>query len=82
MIGCNTVDFRTYFNFFVCSLANANRVAVPMDGPGGKVAIFETAKPGRIPDGVLPVLISGTTVMDFGFDPFDNGRLVTVCDDG
>ena len=53
-----------------------------MDGPGGKVAIFETAKPGRIPDGVLPVLISGTTVMDFGFDPFDNGRLVTVCDDG
>ena len=67
---------------FLCSLANENRVAVPMDGPGGKLAIFEAAKPGRIPDGVLPVLINGTTVMDFAFDPFDNGRVVTVCDDG
>ena len=49
---------------------------------GGKIAVFETSKPGRIPDGVLPVLINGTTVMDFAFDPFDNGRLITGCDDG
>ena len=55
---------------------------MPLDGPGGKIAIFETSKPGRIPDGVLPVLINGTTVMDFAFDPFDNGRLITGCDDG
>ena len=69
-------------NFVIYLLANANRIAVPLEGPGGKVAIFETAKPGRIPDGVLPVLINGTTVMDFGFDPSDNGRLITGCDDG
>ena len=55
---------------------------MPLDGPGGKLAIFETAKPGRIPDGVIPALINGTTVMDFAFDPFDNGRIVTGCDDG
>ena len=66
-------------NFFH---ANPDRVAVPLTGPGGKIAVFETKKPGRIPDGVTPVLINGTTVMDFGFDPFDNARLVAGCDDG
>ena len=62
--------------------ANADRVAVPLTGPGGKLAVFETRKPGRIPDGVQPVLINGTTVMDFAFDPFDNARIVAACDDG
>ena len=51
-------------------------------GPGGKLAIFETKKPGRIPDGVTPVLINGTTVLDFDFDPFDNSRIAASCDDG
>ena len=55
---------------------------MPLSGPGGKIAMFETSKPGRIADGVIPVLINGTTVMDFAFDPFDNGRLITACDDG
>ncbi|XP_059078879.1 coronin-7-like isoform X1 [Tigriopus californicus] len=62
--------------------ANADRIAVPLTGPGGKIALFETRKPGRIADGVTPVLINGTTVMDFAFDPFDTNRLVTACDDG
>ncbi len=61
---------------------NPDRIAVPLNGPGGKLAIFETRKPGRIPDGVTPVLINGTTVLDFSFDPFDNKRLVAGCDDG
>ena len=51
-----------------------NRVAVPIAGPGGKIAIFDTNKPGRIPDGVQPALINGSTVLDFAFDPFDNNR--------
>ena len=55
---------------------------MPLTGPGGKLAIFETRKPGRIPDGVTPVLINGTTVLDFAFDPFDNSRLAAGCDDG
>ena len=46
------------------------------------MAIFETKKPGRIPDGVTPVLINGTTVLDFDFDPFDNSRIAASCDDG
>merc|ERR1719350_1161082 len=29
--------------------ANPDRVVVPLAGPGGKLAIFETKKPGRIP---------------------------------
>ena len=52
--------------------ANPDRVAVPIAGPGGKIAVFEASRPGRIPDGVQPVLINGATVLDFGFDPFDN----------
>lgn len=63
-------------------LANSERIAVPLTGPGGKLAIFETSKPGRIPDGVTPVLINGTTVLDFAFDPFDRSRIVAACDDG
>jgi len=66
-------------NFFH---ANPDRVAVPIAGPGGKIAIFDTNKPGRIPDGVQPALINGSTVLDFAFDPFDNNRLVAACDDG
>jgi coronin-7 len=62
--------------------ANPDRVVVPLAGPGGKLAIFETKKPGRIPDGVTPVLINGTTVLDFDFDPFDNSRIAASCDDG
>jgi len=62
--------------------ANVKRVAVPLTGPGGKVAVFETRRPGRIPDGVTPVLINGATLMDFAFDPFDDARLACACDDG
>jgi coronin-7 len=62
--------------------ANFDRIAVPLTGPGGKLAVYETRKPGRLPDGVTPVLINGTTVLDFAFDPFDNSRLVAACDDG
>ena len=42
---------------------NEDRIAVPLSGPGGKLAIFETKRPGRIEAGVTPVLINGTTVL-------------------
>jgi len=61
---------------------NEDRIAVPLSGPGGKLAIFETKRPGRIEAGVTPVLINGTTVLDFAFDPFNKTRLVAGCDDG
>ncbi|KAJ8922826.1 hypothetical protein NQ315_007861 [Exocentrus adspersus] len=62
--------------------ANPERVAVPLSGPGGKIAIFELSKTGKLPDGVIPALVHGNNVMDFAWDPFDNGRLAVACDDG
>jgi len=55
---------------------------VPLNTPGGKLAIFELFKPGRQPDGVIPALVHGAKVMDFMWDPFDNSRLAVGCDDG
>ena len=55
---------------------------VPLAGPGGKLAVFELAKSGRIPDGVIPAVINTATVMDFAWDPFKNSRLAVALDDG
>ena len=55
---------------------------VPLAGPGGKLAVFELAKSGRIPDGVIPAVINTATVMDFAWDPFRNSRLAVALDDG
>ncbi|CAG9827936.1 unnamed protein product [Diabrotica balteata] len=62
--------------------ANPERVAVPLSGPGGKIAIFELSKTGKLPDGVIPALVHGNSVMDFTWDPFDTKRLAVACDDG
>lgn len=62
--------------------ANHERVAVPLSGPGGKIAIFELNRPGRLPDGVIPSLVNGSNIMDFQWDPFDSKRLAVACDDG
>jgi len=62
--------------------ANPERVAVPLNTTGGRIAVFELNKPGRQPDGVHPALVHGTKVMDFMWDPFDNHRLAVGCDDG
>ncbi|XP_017767884.1 PREDICTED: coronin-7 isoform X2 [Nicrophorus vespilloides] len=62
--------------------ANPERVAVPLSGPGGKIAIFELKKTGRLPDGVIPALVHGNNIMDFQWDPFENRRLAVACDDG
>lgn len=50
-------------------------MAVPLSGLGGKIAVLELKKTGRLPDGVMPALVHGATVMDFQWDPFDNQRL-------
>lgn len=65
----------TLLNFQPILLANPERVAVPLSGPGGKIAVFELKKAGRLPDGVIPALVHGTNVMDFAWDPFDYKRL-------
>ncbi|KAJ9590762.1 hypothetical protein L9F63_016278, partial [Diploptera punctata] len=62
--------------------ANPERVAVPLSGPGGKIAVFELSKTGKLPDGVIPTLVHGTNIMDFAWDPFNCKRLAVACDDG
>jgi coronin-7 len=49
---------------------------VPLSGPGGKIAVFELSKTGRLPDGVIAALVHGTNIMDFAWDPFNCKRLV------
>lgn len=55
---------------------------MPLSGPGGKIAIFELSKTGKLPDGVIPTLVQGSNIMDFAWDPFDNTCLAVACDDG
>ncbi|XP_055684554.1 coronin-7 isoform X2 [Lutzomyia longipalpis] len=61
---------------------NAQRIAVPLAGAGGKIAIYELSKCGRLPDGVIPSLVNGANIMDFQWDPFNSRRLAVACDDG
>lgn len=77
--GIDFTNFSYNLNFI---LANFNRVAVPLSGSGGKIAVFELSTPGRLPDGVIPSLVNGTNVMDFQWNPFNNSELVVACDDG
>lgn len=62
--------------------ANRERVAVPLSGPGGRIAVLELSRAGKLPDGVIPALVHGSNVMDFAWDPFNCSRLAVACDDG
>lgn len=46
------------------------------------MAILEMAKVGRLPNGVMPSLINGSSVMDFSWDPFNDAKLYCGLDDG
>ncbi|XP_076165268.1 coronin isoform X1 [Ptiloglossa arizonensis] len=62
--------------------ANPLCVAVPLSGPGGKIAVIGLKKTGRIRDGLMPAIVNGPTVMDFQWNPFDNQQLAVACADG
>ncbi|XP_052130947.1 coronin-7 isoform X2 [Frankliniella occidentalis] len=62
--------------------ANKDRVAVPLSGPGGRIAVLELSRAGKLADGVIPALVHGANVMDFAWDPFNCSRLAVACDDG
>ena len=55
--------------------ANRERVAVPLSGPGGRIAVLELSRVGKLPDGVIPALVHGANIMDFAWDPFKCDRL-------
>jgi hypothetical protein len=63
-----------YFHFYFIS-GNPERVAVPLNGPGGRIAILELKKGGRLPDGPLAAYFNTCKVLDFAWDPFNNHRL-------
>ena len=49
--------------------ANPERVAVPLNGPGGRIAILELKKGGRLPDTPLAAFFNTCKVLDFTWDP-------------
>ncbi|XP_023567541.1 coronin-7 isoform X2 [Octodon degus] len=61
--------------------ANQLRVAVPLLGSGGQVAVLELKKPGRLPDTTLPTLQNKAAVTDLTWDPFDPHRLAVAGED-
>ncbi|XP_064607683.1 coronin-7-like isoform X2 [Liolophura sinensis] len=61
---------------------NTERCAVPLEGPGGLVAILELNKPGKLFDVGVPAVQNVGKVTDFAWDPFDNHKLLVACDDG
>lgn len=48
---------------------------MPLSGPGGRIAVLELSRAGKLPDGVIPALVHGANVMDFVWDPFNCNRL-------
>ncbi|BFZ15285.1 hypothetical protein BsWGS_18324 [Bradybaena similaris] len=60
--------------------ANITRCAVPIDGAGGCLQIFEFEQGSRLQDTGVPVIQNGSKVADFAWDPFDDSRLVVALD--
>ncbi|KAJ3219531.1 Coronin-7 [Dinochytrium kinnereticum] len=56
-------------------------LAFPIAGPGGRVGVWPTSKTGRLPH-KIPTLVCGSDLSDFKVDPFEQGRIVTLTDDG
>lgn len=67
-----------------CDAIKANNlfVAFPIQGPGGRIAVWPAKKFGRLPSTKLPAVICGAEMTDFKFNPFVSDQLVTSSDDG
>jgi coronin-7 len=62
--------------------ANPDFFAVPWEGVAGRVGVFSTKKTGKLTDLNVPVIETGSTVIDFEFSPFDNKLLATGGENG
>lgn len=66
-----------------CFAANKERVAVVIGSGGNFLAVLELSKPGRVPViADMPGILSGVSIMDFCWDPFDCNRLAVACENG
>lgn len=64
-------------------VATPTHLLYPLAGPGGRLAFFEIARAGRLPEAKDASWIeTGVKVADFAVDPFDSCRVVTVSEDG
>ncbi|KAF9434203.1 Coronin-7, partial [Entomortierella beljakovae] len=65
-----------------CNLIEINPkfIALPLQGPGGRIGILKTSEPGRVGN-KLPSLVCSSDLTSFKFDPFDPNLLVTSSDD-
>ncbi|KAI8930260.1 hypothetical protein BC831DRAFT_499742 [Entophlyctis helioformis] len=61
--------------------ANTKFLAFAMAGPGGRIGIWPTSQKGRLP-ARIPCIVNGSDLLDFKFDPFNENRVLTACDDG
>ncbi|KAI7865295.1 hypothetical protein BDF14DRAFT_1827384 [Spinellus fusiger] len=59
---------------------NTKFIAVPIAGPGGRVGIISSDKPGRLPIHI-PSVLCNSEVTNFQFDPFHQHLLSTVSED-
>ncbi|XP_053551119.1 coronin-7 isoform X1 [Bombina bombina] len=60
---------------------NHERLALPLSGPGGQIAVLELSQPGRLPD-TLPTIQNKAPVTDLIWDLFNTHKLVTGGEDG
>ncbi|XP_060082621.1 coronin-7-like [Ylistrum balloti] len=60
---------------------NRTRCVIPIEGAGGLLQVLEFSRLGRLQDTGVPVLQHKSKVLDYVWDPFDDGRLVVACDD-
>ncbi|KAJ3047864.1 Coronin-7 [Rhizophlyctis rosea] len=61
--------------------ANDEFLAIPIAGPGGRLAIWPTSQTGRLPVR-LPCVLCGTDLLDFKWNPFDKRQFATGSEDG
>ncbi|KAJ3117101.1 hypothetical protein HDU96_007890 [Phlyctochytrium bullatum] len=56
-------------------------ILLAITGPGGRIGVWPLQKTGRLPH-KIPCFICGSDLTDFKVDPFSDGSLVTLSDDG
>ncbi|OUM59679.1 hypothetical protein PIROE2DRAFT_14731, partial [Piromyces sp. E2] len=61
--------------------ANNKFMAIPINGPGGRIAILKTRDSGRIP-ATMNCVICGSTMTYFKFNPFNQNMLITGNENG
>jgi len=61
--------------------ANNKFIAIPINGPGGRIAILKTRDSGRIPT-TMNCILCGSTMTYYKFNPFNQNILITGNENG